>query len=50
MGAADEVVVATWSEHSDIGYHYEDLFADGSVSSRALKCRPPEAPGSVTHT
>ncbi|MBK3384667.1 MULTISPECIES: hypothetical protein [Streptomyces] len=31
MSAADEVVVATWSEHSEIGHHYEDLLADGSV-------------------
>ncbi|MFD8288008.1 hypothetical protein ACFV2B_07210 [Streptomyces lavendulae] len=33
MSAADEVV-ATWSEHSDIGHHYKDLLADGAVSSR----------------
>ncbi|MFJ9598052.1 hypothetical protein ACIRS3_35580 [Streptomyces virginiae] len=32
--------MATWSEHSKIGHHYEDLLADCSVSSRALKCRP----------
>ncbi|GGT30383.1 MULTISPECIES: hypothetical protein [Streptomyces] len=31
MSAADEVVVATWSEHSEIGHHYEDLLADGQV-------------------
>ncbi len=31
VSAADEVVVATWSEHSEIGHHYEDLLADGRV-------------------
>ncbi|MYY85527.1 MULTISPECIES: hypothetical protein [unclassified Streptomyces] len=31
MSAADEVVVATWSEHSETGHHYEDLLADGRV-------------------
>ncbi|MEV2255965.1 hypothetical protein AB0I94_36330 [Streptomyces sp. NPDC050147] len=28
MSAADEVV-ATWSEHSAVGHHDEDLLADG---------------------
>ncbi|APY90339.1 hypothetical protein A7J05_35965 [Streptomyces alfalfae] len=23
--------MATWSEHSEVGYHYEDLLADDSV-------------------
>ncbi|MFF2927203.1 hypothetical protein ACFVTP_33165 [Streptomyces celluloflavus] len=31
MSAADEVVVATWSEHSEISHRYEDLLADGRV-------------------
>ncbi|TDU67124.1 hypothetical protein [Streptomyces sp. KS 21] len=30
MSAADKVV-ATWSEHSDVCHHFEDLLADGSV-------------------
>ncbi|MCE0447074.1 hypothetical protein LT493_29635 [Streptomyces tricolor] len=33
MSAADDMVVATWSQHSDIGHHYEDLLADGRVIS-----------------
>jgi hypothetical protein len=31
VSAADEVVAATWSEHSAIGHHYEDLLAHGRV-------------------
>ncbi|MGW1619950.1 hypothetical protein [Streptomyces sp. NPDC002172] len=27
----DEVVVAVWEKHSDIGHHYEELLADGRV-------------------
>ncbi|MGW8985176.1 hypothetical protein ACWGQ9_21225 [Streptomyces parvus] len=30
MNPADDVV-ATWSEHSVVGHHYEDLLADGRV-------------------
>ncbi|MFJ2825886.1 hypothetical protein ACIO7M_32990 [Streptomyces toxytricini] len=30
---AEEVVVATWSEPSEIGHHYEDVLADGLVIS-----------------
>ncbi|MER7001387.1 hypothetical protein [Streptomyces sp. NPDC000410] len=33
MSATDEVV-ASWSEHSTVGHHYEDLLAGGAVSSR----------------
>ncbi|QKV97210.1 hypothetical protein HUT19_40680 [Streptomyces sp. NA02950] len=33
MSAADDTVMATWSEHSDIGHHYEDLLATGRVIS-----------------
>ncbi|MCL7496024.1 hypothetical protein M8I34_32165 [Streptomyces sp. MCA2] len=32
MNAADDAV-ATWSDHSNIGHHYEDLLADGRVIS-----------------
>ena len=33
MSAADDAVVATWSEHSETGHHYEDLLDDGRVIS-----------------
>ncbi|MEU5958738.1 hypothetical protein [Streptomyces sp. NPDC047525] len=31
MSAAEEVVVATWREHSAVGHHYENLLADARV-------------------
>ncbi|MGW6247893.1 hypothetical protein [Streptomyces roseolus] len=32
MSAAYEVVT-TWSEHSEIGHHHEDLLTDGQVAA-----------------
>ncbi len=36
MSATDDMVVATWSEHSAIGHHYEDLLTDDRVISWSL--------------
>lgn len=31
MNAADDVVVASWSRHCEVGHRYEDLRADGQT-------------------